>query len=295
MTLRYPRFARNEQLQKASTNSPPLRSGATGEGVRLVQQALIELGFPMPISTRQFGSPDGIYGSETQDVIRSFQNRERISPDGSAGHDTMARLDDLFPNPGDPLPPLPSIAYTHRVKLHFRSIATPVVSEFDALRNAQRVYRQYGIDFSFTSGMSLGIPSDQAVILNNVDTGTCTMTQAQTGEQDLLFGLGSLQGVGPNDISVFYVNRAAKSDGTALAGCAASVGVHKAVVVAAAGSRWTLGHEVGHVLLGDFRPTHSTNPNNLMFAPTSNINANPPILTPEQVAAIKSSRHCQAI
>lgn len=295
MALKSPRFNRSEQLIRASDNNPPLNGGTQGEGVRLLQQALIDSGFPMPISIRRFGSPDGIYGRETKDAVRGFQRQHKLSPDGIAGRGTMAKLDELFPGDGEPLPPLPGLKYTHRVKLHFRSIANPVVSEFNAIRNAQLVFRQYGIDFSFASGMSLLISSDQTVILDDVDAGTCLMDGPESSEQSLLFGLGSLQGVAPNDISVFYVNRAAQSDGTALAGCATSSGAHRAVLVAAAGSRWTLGHEVCHVMLDKFRPTHSTDPTNLMFVPTASITANPPTLTPEQLVAIKASRWCQSI
>ena len=294
MTLQSPRFRNNRQLQRASNNAPPLNTGTSGEGVRLVQQALIDLGFPLPISVKKHGSPDGIYGTETKEAIRSFQKQQKISPDGIAGRNTMEKLDALFPNPGDPLPPLPGQSFTHRVKLHFRSIATPVVSEFEALRNAQMVYRQFGIDFAFSSGISLNIPSDQAVVLDNVDVGTC-QDGSLTSEQTLLFGLGTITGVGVNDITVFYVNRATKKDGTELVGCANSTGTRQSVLVAAEGSRWTLGHEVGHVLLGAFKPTHSTDPNNLMFIPTANIVGVPPTLTPEQLVVMKASRFCQPI
>ena len=62
-------------------------------GVRLVQQALIDLGFPMPISVKCFGSPDGIYGNETTAKVSDFQRKNGLSADGRAGHDTLAKLD----------------------------------------------------------------------------------------------------------------------------------------------------------------------------------------------------------
>src|SRR5262245_45887049 len=108
MALRSPRFAKNERLQKAANNSPPLRAGETGEAVRLLQQALIDLGSPMPISVQRFGSPDGIYGDETATRVREFQRKNRLSVDGIAGHDTLGKLDALLPNPAPPLPPLPA-------------------------------------------------------------------------------------------------------------------------------------------------------------------------------------------
>jgi hypothetical protein len=61
----------------------------------------------MPVSTKKYGSPDGIYGSETADKVRALQRREHLSADGTVGHDTMHRLDALLPGAGEPLPPLP--------------------------------------------------------------------------------------------------------------------------------------------------------------------------------------------
>ena len=286
------RFKSNKQLQSAARNRPPLNGGAKGDGVRLVQQALVELGFSLPVSYKKFGSPDGVYGSETKGVIRDFQRGESLGVDGIAGKNTMSRLDELLPFPGDPLPALPGVKLTHQIRLHFFSIASPVVPEFQALRNAQRVYRQYGIDLRFVSGQSLNIDPSTAVVLDNVNVGTCLIGGPTTGEQDKLFGLASPIGIGKNDISVFYVNKATKSNGSKLAGCATHKGP-AAVLVAAVGSRWTMGHEIGHVLLGKtFTPSHSGDSKNLMFAPTSGITANPPILTEAQVEQMKKSKHC---
>ncbi len=294
MALQSPRFRDNQQLQDAAANKPPLRAGVTGEGVRLVQQALIELGFEMPVSVKKHGTPDGIFGTETKTTIKKFQTSEGLVPDGQAGRNTMAKLDELMPNAGDPLPPLPRSPYTHRINIRMYSIASPNVPEFHALRNAQRVYRQYGIDFSFASGMSLLIDPTTTVTLDNVNVGQCLITDSGTGEQDLLFGLARADGASPNDILVFYVNKAQTTGGATLRGCAtASRG---AVLVTTEGSPWTLGHEVCHVLLGSsFLPTHATTTDNLMFQNTGSISANPPQLTEAQVNQIKRSPYCIAI
>ncbi len=296
MVLRSPRFVDNAQLNMASENSPPLKSGSHGSGVRLVQQGLIDLGFNMPISVRKFGSPDGIYGNETVSSIKKFQQVHGLPSDGVAGRNTLAKLDQLLPTAGKPLPDLPTDVITHRVRLHFKSIAMPIVSEYSALANANWVYRQYGIEFVMVSGQSLLISPEEEVLLDSVDTGSCVANE-QTDTQGRLFGLGSTQGIAADDIAVFYVNKAFKSkpSRTELAGCAASTGSQAAVLVSSFGSPWTLGHEVGHVLLGNFSPSHSTDSINLMFAPTSSISARPPRLTEAQVLKIKSSRHCKAV
>jgi peptidoglycan hydrolase-like protein with peptidoglycan-binding domain len=96
MSLKAIRLARYKRLQDAAANNPPLRSGETGEAVESLQQALIDLGFEMPISTRKTGFPDGIYGKETASVIMKFQARERLQQDGVAGRVTLGRLDEIF-------------------------------------------------------------------------------------------------------------------------------------------------------------------------------------------------------
>jgi peptidoglycan hydrolase-like protein with peptidoglycan-binding domain len=295
MALRSPRFAQNQRLQRAANNNPPLRCGETGEAVRLLQQALIDLGFPMPISVRRFGSPDGIYGNETTTRVREFQTNNGLSADGIAGHDTLAKLDALLPNPAPPLPPLPAgPKFDRKVRLHFRSAAMPVVPEFTALDNAQKVYAQINVKLEFASGLSMAVTNEDLLRLDASD-GTCNWNQA-SDELKLLNTLGGRQGVGPNDILVFYANRIKQNDGSTLNGCAGHEPGKPTVVVAATGSPWTLGHEVGHVLLGpSFSPVHTTDPKNLMFSPTASITANPPGFTAEQTKTIRASKFCLAI
>ncbi|HKB02739.1 MAG TPA: peptidoglycan-binding domain-containing protein [Gemmataceae bacterium] len=90
------RFSRNDRLQSASQNSPPLAHGATGLAVELLQTSLVELGFPMPISTKNGNiAGDGIFGTETANTVRAFQKMQGLSADGIAGRDTLGRLDQI--------------------------------------------------------------------------------------------------------------------------------------------------------------------------------------------------------
>jgi murein L,D-transpeptidase YcbB/YkuD len=98
-------FAGNAQLQKAAENSPPLRQGATGDGVAVVQQALLEVGITMPISIAS-GRPDGIYGDETAAAVRKFQRQVGLLADGIAGRQTLLRLDGLYVLQERSLPPI---------------------------------------------------------------------------------------------------------------------------------------------------------------------------------------------
>ena len=65
--------------------------------MQILQRALDDLGFSMPISApRKAAPPDGIYGQETAATVRKFQQREGLGVDGIAGRQTLTRLDQIF-------------------------------------------------------------------------------------------------------------------------------------------------------------------------------------------------------
>src|SRR5262249_51151505 len=66
MRLKSLRFSDNARLQQAAENRPALKEGEQGEAVEALQQALVDLGLSMPVSTRRTGLADGIYGPETK-------------------------------------------------------------------------------------------------------------------------------------------------------------------------------------------------------------------------------------
>lgn len=91
------RLSGNASIARASQNNPPLKQGAQGEGVRILQMALIDLGFAMPGSTRKNTAlPDGIFGPETTRVVIAFQRLNGLKPDAIVGTQTLARLDLLL-------------------------------------------------------------------------------------------------------------------------------------------------------------------------------------------------------
>ena len=61
--------------------SSTLYNGCRGEDVRELQQALIDLGFLK-------GGADGIFGNKTENAVRSFQKKNKLSVDGLAGEKT---------------------------------------------------------------------------------------------------------------------------------------------------------------------------------------------------------------
>ena len=101
--LKSPRFAGNTRLEHAFDNNPPMQLGEpSGEPVKIVQQALIDDGFAMPITTKKLGEPDGKFGSETFKTVQGFQSKYRLLEngvaDGVVGRHTMGKLDELYAN-----------------------------------------------------------------------------------------------------------------------------------------------------------------------------------------------------
>ncbi len=289
MTLKSPRFQSNSRLQGAAENKPPINAGEKGEAVRLVQQALIDLGFPMPLSTRRFGSPDGSYGQETITQAKAFQTKFRLSPDGSVGRQTMSKLDELLPTSGAPLPPLPASGFTHQLRLHLRSIDLPQVNEFTQLKVMQDVFAQFAIQVVMASGQSVKLSADETFTLKVVE-GDCKWDQV-SDEQRLLQNSGSQQGVGVNDITAYFATVIREKSGNTLQGCAGHAPNRPAVMIAStAVDKTTLAHEVCHVLLGStFTPVHVGDSNNLMCsAPICT--GNPAKLTDVQLKQIRASR-----
>jgi len=289
MALKSPRFSTNPRLQRASENNPALARGERGDAVRLLQQALIDTGFPMPLSTRRFGSPDGIYGQETVTQVRAFQAKHGLSVDGSAGRQTLGKLDALLPGAAPPLPPLPASGFTHRLRLHLRSIDMPQVAELTQLKVMEDVFAQYAIKVEMASGQSVGLTPGETLTLNVVD-GDCKWDQV-SDEQRLLQNSGSQQGVAPNDITAYFATVLRENNGNTLQGCAGHAPERPAVMIAASAvDKTTLAHEVCHVLLGSsFTPVHEADSNNLMCsAPICT--GNPASLNDAQLKRIRASR-----
>jgi peptidoglycan hydrolase-like protein with peptidoglycan-binding domain len=98
MPLTSSRFSKNKRLQDAAENRPPLKRPESSDAVKLLQQALVDLGYKMPRSIGKAG-PDGVYGNETYAIVRRFQIDQKFwtdEMDGIAGRDTLTRLDQLF-------------------------------------------------------------------------------------------------------------------------------------------------------------------------------------------------------
>lgn len=103
--LQAERFKDDARLQDAFDNDPPLRFGARGPAVEKLQQALLDLGYWLPKSTKATGEPDGVFGQETTLMVKGFQWQQGIVKDGIVGRQTLGELDGLFTGqtpPGTP-------------------------------------------------------------------------------------------------------------------------------------------------------------------------------------------------
>src|SRR5262245_23204818 len=121
--------------------------GSRGPEVVRLQQELNKQLFPRPNLVE-----DGIFGPLTQAAVRAFQRQAGIPVDGIAGPQTKAALG--MPETGT--------EFTHRVRLHFRSISLTDVPFNSILSHTQVVYAQFGIKVEFGSGMSLALSPAQA-------------------------------------------------------------------------------------------------------------------------------------
>jgi hypothetical protein len=276
--LSSPRFKNERELIAVEAGHAILRRGSTGRHVHLVQMALIDLGFVMPISIlSQDYSPDGVYGAETEAIVKAFQRSvpaPGLKPAGVVGQLTLRELDKRHPK------------FTHRINLHFRSLSLSDIPFRQLMSNTAQAYAQYGIEVWFASGESLGLSPDQERRFNVI--GQNCEWQMDSGEFAQLHKLGTP--VPNTDIAVFIVNQFQEQGNDGCAGHAAKL---PACAVTHNCMQWTVAHEVCHVLLtSSFVPVHTVSPRNLMFA--GNWTA-VPTLTEKQVAKIRSSPLCRAI
>ena len=161
------------------------------------------------------------------------------------------------------------------VRLHFKTLTVPNIAIDTMLQSMRDVYEPAGFRVVRASDENLNLPA-----LNTVDTGSCSGSSI-TAEQDTLFD--NRNNVGDDDIAIYFV----QATNPPLNGCAASPADRPSAVVASIASRWTLGHEVGHVL----GLSHVDNNDRLMTGNgTNNITNPPPDLSSGETSTMSSSR-----
>ncbi len=87
-----PNYTGNEQIENSTTEAPSemplIYKGSTGEAVTYAQNKLISKGYIL-----NYGA-DGIFGSETEQIVRQFQADNGLAVDGMIGPATWAKLED---------------------------------------------------------------------------------------------------------------------------------------------------------------------------------------------------------
>lgn len=153
------RFSGNERLRRAAENNPPLKRGERGPAVQIVQQALIDAGFPMAISAAGDRKPDGVYGGETYRTVRAFQSRHRLSVDGKVGKDTLAKLEEAVSGKPVAAKPPPQPRHSHMDMLVDGEVSRP---EF---RLVQAAYQSYLLDSKPCKGIKYNCAARMSVAL----------------------------------------------------------------------------------------------------------------------------------
>src|SRR5262245_35451259 len=92
MALTASKWKESRRLQAASENNHSMKFGEPDhEAVRLLQQVLIQCGFPIP------AGPTGNYMSETAGAVRAVEQRFNLTrDDGVAGREVLTTLDGLL-------------------------------------------------------------------------------------------------------------------------------------------------------------------------------------------------------
>jgi peptidoglycan hydrolase-like protein with peptidoglycan-binding domain len=89
MPLTNPRFAGDPVLEACLAGQHRMMAPETGPAVAKVQQALIDLGLPLPVH-----GPDGTFSDETGNAVTAYKTDRQIFPnDPVVGPGTMASLD----------------------------------------------------------------------------------------------------------------------------------------------------------------------------------------------------------
>jgi len=96
------RFSGDSTLAAVAAGRSTLGTGSRGEGVKAVQQALMDLGFDLP----RYGA-DGSLGNEAKYALQRFQQEKGIPKTGKIDKATLTALDRAAPPPGKKLETFP--------------------------------------------------------------------------------------------------------------------------------------------------------------------------------------------
>lgn len=146
------------------------------------------------------------------------------------------------------------------VRLHIRVLVPPTIAIANMIADMTAVYQSIGLRVNVVTNQNVNNPA-----LNTVNVGTCTMGGAIPAQLQQLYNLATPPA---NELAVFFL----QATNPPLNGCAMHPPNQPGCVVTQIASRWTLAHEVGHVL----GLAHTANSDDLMFGGGTNNITNPP-------------------
>ena len=154
-----------------------------------------------------------------------------------------------------------------RVRLHLKVLTAPNVPIATMVASMREVYSSVGIRVDHVSTETFNLATNPALqLLNTVDIGRCVRGETTQEQRDLF---ANRNNVGTNDVTVYLV----QATNPPTNGCAAHPDGRPGAVVTRGATRWTLAHEVGHVL----GLNHVNDNNRLMTGNgTANITNPPP-------------------
>jgi peptidoglycan hydrolase-like protein with peptidoglycan-binding domain len=93
--MRTKRLGKDPQLQIVASGALLLSLGKQGSGVMQIQDILASVGFNLPKSMSRRGA-DGIFGAETEQVVKEFQKSRGLKADGIVGPKTLDALEQVI-------------------------------------------------------------------------------------------------------------------------------------------------------------------------------------------------------
>lgn len=178
------------------------------------------------------------------------------------------------------------------LNLHIRILTEPDIPVLDMINAMNQIYEAANIHVYVLSYEQALLNEDEFESLNDLDTESCMMGYPST-EQIQLAGIEVTE-LGSKDIKVFFcrtVSSFSLHDRIvgSVNGCASHPPNNPAVYISSISSKYTLAHEIGHVLGLQHTLTRGDYSFLMTGEGTANISRHPPLLTEDEITTILGS------